>query len=913
MGSVNWDRIRKNSNDFNYVDTLASFVVNRNFRRGYDSLKSGNRTNETYVWETLSAIGDIVGDTVYQNVLNYIDNVSNIDTCGIKALRSIAKTIGVKYAILDQFQECPQEVMDLIDIFSVNRRFYADREFVSSETLSGMDSFFVSTENDDVANQLSGFDGKERPSPRFSYGIDNEKYEKYIQDAFYGLLNSMTKMTYQYPYDEISVITQISVELVYENDTGITKYDTYDERIRQLKLKHGITGFSNQRIADDIDSGNDSLDNYTGVKRTILDIEFEKRSSVFRDEYKVVNSRSENETDANKLQTRYSYYREQKVKEYFDFIQSEYASFADRQTGLLNDVGVYDVDRNYIEISSPTVELLTLDGTYHDEYVVQVSNILKDICITISEIRERLKTEAQRYHMRGTFTLLSYIINEYLVKNVALRYPELSALGNFDSKNIQVVEYDDTTEYFNIKTQTDGIALSGDTTNKRFWEEDGSGFLGNSGFAFSASEIEKYYLDTLNVGDGKTVLDDFLSVVYDLGASVSFTSKDTGEPQILSSENDEANARTEQLFLKFNGQDIGYQPYMNYKNMAHPSYQVHPYLRKFIESSQIAYPIVNAFYNDANENLEDNIAKGLVDSHLGPNGNSIDVWLHNTRDYSGWMSRYEKSPHVLASDIGKTNGCIDYDGMFYPPAVDDFAKDKGNFIEDVRSRGESGFGYFERYYSHLSLTDEELFRISKQLDQYGDRILEITSERGDDENVFDVFKYGLDAYNNSIMIVKSVPQDATYSQKLETPGELWMRVAHHPFAFPAYSGAHPQINVEKDNDTNGKINSLLGKWLLGNYNNPNNDRLTRFYDFEFDSTRMTAVASVQDDVTDSDGNIVRSGYRDSIHLVLVSGQYFDYSPSEMRKKYQLGVDKDSNTTRIDVGSGYGLAGYFCDG
>ena len=139
-----------------------------------------------------------------------------------------------------------------------------------------------------------------------------------------------------------------------------------------------------------------------------------------------------------------------------------------------------------------------------------------------------------------------------------------------------------------------------------------------------------------------------------------------------------------------------------------------------------------------------------------------------------------------------------------------------------------------------------------------------------------------------------------------------MRVAHHPFAFPAYSGAYPQVNVEKDNDTNGKVNSLLGKWLLGNYNDQNNDRLIRFYDFEFDSTRRVAVASVQDDVTDSDGNVVRSGYRDSIHLVLVSGQYFDYSPSEMRRKYQLGVDKDSNTTRIDVGPGYLLAGYFCD-
>lgn len=398
--------------------------------------------------------------------------------------------------------------------------------------------------------------------------------------------------------------------------------------------------------------------------------------------------------------------------------------------------------------------------------MVQTAKILKDICITVSEIRERLKTEAQRYHMRGTFTLLSYIINEYLVKNVAVRYPELSALQDFDSENIGVVEYDDTTEYYNLKSQTDSLALSGDTTNKRFWENGGYGFQSDTGFAFSRDAIEKYYLDTLNMGDGKTNLDDFLSVVYDLGASVQFTSKVTGEPQILSTDNAETNAHNEQMYLKFNGQDVGYQPYMNYKNVAHPSYQVHPYLRRFVESSNLAYPIANAFYNDANENLEYDIAHGLVDRHIGPNGNSIDVWLHNVRDYSGWMSRYEKSSHVLPTDTGKTSECIDYDGMFYPPAVDDFTNDKKNFIADVRSRGRAGFGYFTRYYSHLSLTDEELDRIANQLDHYGARIIQITSERDDDAKVFDIFKYCLDAYGNSVMIIKEVSQDATYSQRL---------------------------------------------------------------------------------------------------------------------------------------------------
>ena len=81
-------------------------------------------------------------------------------------------------------------------------------------------------------NQLSGFGGKERPPAGFSYTVDNGKYERYVQDAFYGLLDSMVKMTYMYPYDEISVMTQISGDLVYENGDGITKYETYDQRIR---------------------------------------------------------------------------------------------------------------------------------------------------------------------------------------------------------------------------------------------------------------------------------------------------------------------------------------------------------------------------------------------------------------------------------------------------------------------------------------------------------------------------------------------------------------------------------------------------------------------------------------------------------------------------------------------------------
>ena len=69
----------------------------------------------------LSAVSEEIGETLYENVLNYIDNVSNIDTCNVKALKSIAEMLGTgDFFFFNSIDKIPLDVLNLIDIFSIN-------------------------------------------------------------------------------------------------------------------------------------------------------------------------------------------------------------------------------------------------------------------------------------------------------------------------------------------------------------------------------------------------------------------------------------------------------------------------------------------------------------------------------------------------------------------------------------------------------------------------------------------------------------------------------------------------------------------------------------------------------------------------------------------------------------------------
>ena len=89
---------------------MGNLVVNKKYKRGYDEFADGKLTEKSYLWRALSAITQDISETIYSNVLNYIDNVSNVDTCEIKSLRSMLEILGIDYLVIDKVQYYPIEI-----------------------------------------------------------------------------------------------------------------------------------------------------------------------------------------------------------------------------------------------------------------------------------------------------------------------------------------------------------------------------------------------------------------------------------------------------------------------------------------------------------------------------------------------------------------------------------------------------------------------------------------------------------------------------------------------------------------------------------------------------------------------------------------------------------------------------------
>lgn len=123
--------VYKNKNNFSLVDSIGSFINNRQFRYGFDKFKSGVTDADSYIWDAVSAIGENVADAIYENILNYIDNVQNVDLCRVSALKSMIDVIGQEYQIMADTEDIPLEIMDFMDVMSINRKYLIESKIFS--------------------------------------------------------------------------------------------------------------------------------------------------------------------------------------------------------------------------------------------------------------------------------------------------------------------------------------------------------------------------------------------------------------------------------------------------------------------------------------------------------------------------------------------------------------------------------------------------------------------------------------------------------------------------------------------------------------------------------------------------------------------------------------------------------------
>lgn len=177
--------VRPATDGFSFVKTLHSFVNNLQFGEGYKAFLAGSDTPQSYVWKCLSAVGDDVGELIYANVAGYVDYASNVDICKIKSLRSMMKELGFDYTIFDNIEQIPAEILDLMDILSINRKYLLGSKRLTDAFDAEISAVRPKYVKDDFAQALSGrYNDPDEQGVMHSSDDAAEYRYRYFQNSF---------------------------------------------------------------------------------------------------------------------------------------------------------------------------------------------------------------------------------------------------------------------------------------------------------------------------------------------------------------------------------------------------------------------------------------------------------------------------------------------------------------------------------------------------------------------------------------------------------------------------------------------------------------------------------------------------------------------------------------------------------
>ena len=106
------------------------------------------------------------------------------------------------------------------------------------------------------------------------------------------------------------------------------------------------------------------------------------------------------------------------------------------------------------------------------------------------------------------------------------------------------------------------------------------------------------------------------------------------------------------------------------------------------------------------------------------------------------------------------------------------------------NKGSRTVNSLNKYYTHLNLDADPAMkaRINAALASSYSKISNITGDEHVKSDIWDIYKYYEDAHGNLYILYKKYNcENPTEEQKLSTLGELWIRLADSPIAFPYMS------------------------------------------------------------------------------------------------------------------------------
>ena len=562
--------IQKNINDFSFITELINSINNYNYSQpAYDILSGNVQTKESYIWNALSNIVGIKTNIMHDdiqceledNILNFIDNVSDIDCCKVKSLQSMIQLLGISYNIFDKLKIMPLTIVKLIDILSIKKEYLIKQNKltklfstllyeqissnVSNDNISAVDnltslrlSSVISSETSvlnntdyilsvDTYNLSTLFDEQEL-SVKYENYISQEKLDEFTTAIFANILSNFCYLTYNNNYR--TIYTALSANYL-ERDFSIDNSDQNELiELKKYRTKYNIPKTFNSVIeANNIEQGFSTLSDYSIHEQYLINAELDYRYRPMQQKHP---------------ESRYHYYRERAVRDYFNFIENECADLSN----LYESATKYSIDNSFIEVSSiSSVQLanITDDVEFeleiNDDYIYNVAKTLTNIVNAIRDIREQVKTQVQKNFIKGTKLHLEYVIREYIRTNIYSMFKKIfsntelsddinSIEYNISDVIININEYVDPTEYFNISTDVDQLS---DNVNSQYWKSQQSfktiaGFndnnifrnpiIANAGITkmFDNNDISNFYMQLMQCSfNTKTNLSNLnISTIY---------------------------------------------------------------------------------------------------------------------------------------------------------------------------------------------------------------------------------------------------------------------------------------------------------------------------------------------------------------------------------------------------------------
>lgn len=469
----NWQNVNKKGDVFSVSSKLSEYTINPDWVDGYKALSNPEiQSDYKFFWKTMSATCDDIGSEIYKKIENYIGNISDIDTCEIHSLQDFAKLYGYNEDLTYSNFSFPVEILNIINIFSLNKEcLYGANSVLTTETRNTLSSFITSSF---YLSSSTGWDESTSTTiPSYVTDIlqnrDDSSYIPYIKSVFFNTLSSFCQMKYR-DDEDIHESKNIYEKNFVRFSTDLFKADkesTKDILFKKIKL-NVPTYFPERKYVDDIIKNLKKMTDFTVAEQQILQMELDRRA--------------ENRNKQNNL-SRYSQERENKVLEYFRFI----LTFLDEPF----TTAIYNVNTNKDLITgSNNTTLITQDfqtKAVEFDYTVldSVATKLTNMCLKLSYIRERLKTQAQKFYMSGTENIIVSSIRELLYTSIYnkdnnWRYilsGSNTPIEANDNLKIELIEYIDPTEYFNIATTSGETVSAGDGDsglNIRYWENEDS-------------------------------------------------------------------------------------------------------------------------------------------------------------------------------------------------------------------------------------------------------------------------------------------------------------------------------------------------------------------------------------------------------------------------------------------------------